>query len=169
MSSLTKHNLAKLETLEAQVGSSSEPCLCFYLNEEAQKKGITFNPPRKGDAGFDVRCIEATSIAPHTFKLIRTGLHVAIPQGWVALIRDRSSVALRGGVVTGGVIDASYRGEIHVLIHNFGTETLRFELGERVAQCVVVPHISSSAAVDDISELGATQRGSSGFGSTGRL
>ncbi|MCL4168973.1 UNVERIFIED_CONTAM: hypothetical protein GTU68_001330 [Idotea baltica] len=94
---------------------------------------------------------------------------MAVPEGWVAILRDRSSVALRGGVVAGGVIDASYRGEVHVLIHNFGTEVLRFELGERIAQCVVVGHLSAAFEVEELAELGTTERGSAGFGSTGRL
>lgn len=154
--------------VETQRGSN-EPPLAFYLNEEARAKGLTFGAPRAGDAGFDLRCLEATSIAPQTFKLIRTGLHLAVPQGWVALVRDRSSVALRGGVVAAGVIDASYRGEVHVLIHNFGPETLRFEQGERVAQCVVVAHLCSAQEVSSLADLGNTERGSGGFGSTGRL
>ena len=170
MNSLTKPQSCEIQdqaSLAAE--NAAKPCLFFYLNDEAQKKGITFNPPRPGDAGYDVRCLESTAIAPQRFKLIRTGLHIAVPDGWVALLRDRSSVALRGGVVAGGVIDASYRGEIHVLIHNLGSQTLRFEQGERIAQCVVVAHLSGALPVEELSELGSTQRGASGFGSTGRL
>jgi dUTP pyrophosphatase len=158
-----------LQRAEQTGDGSNEPCLSFYLNDEAVARDISFSAPRAGDAGFDLRCLESTSIDPQTFKLIRTGLHIAVPTGWVALVRDRSSVALRGGVVAAGVIDASYRGEVHVLIHNFGLETLRFEQGERVAQCVVVPHLGSAQSVDSVDMLGSTERGSGGFGSTGRL
>src|SRR5262249_1348917 len=120
----------------------STPLLQYYLSERAIEAGIRFTPPRPSDAGFDLPCSQAISLEPGGFALIPTGLHLSIPEGWVGLLRDRSSVALSGGVVVAGVIDASYRGEVRVVMYNFGKEPLCFELGARVAQCVVVPHLT---------------------------
>jgi dUTP pyrophosphatase len=141
-----------------------------YLSEEARKAGISFHPPREQDAGFDIASLEDVTIHPGAQALLRTGLHMAVPLGYVGLIRDRSSVALRGGAVTAGVIDSAYRGEVKIVMHNLGKEPLLFKRGERIAQCLVVPHLdgASSAEVSSLEELGQTDRGAGGFGSTGR-
>ncbi len=146
----------------------AEEFLKFYLCDEAREKGVVFSPPRRLDAGFDLPCLEGVEIAPGSSSLIRTGVHLAIPENWVGLIRDRSSIGVRGGVVAAGVIDASYRGEVRVFMHNLGKETLRFEKGERVAQCVILRHLSHGEQVETIEALGDTERGSGGFGSTGK-
>ena len=102
--------------------------LKYYLNDEARACGIELKIPRALDAGFDLPCLTPTTIEPNGFALIKTGLHFSIPEGWVGLLRDRSSsVALRGGAITAGVIDASYRGEVKVAMHNLGKEPLVFE------------------------------------------
>lgn len=145
--------------------------LRFFLSEEAKASGINFAAPRPGDAGFDLQSLGEQEIAPRGFALLRTGLHVAIPSGWVGLIRDRSSVALRGGACTAGVIDSSYRGELKIAMHNLSQEPLRFASGERIAQCIVIPHFISELPVvqsASLDELGDTARGAAGFGSTGK-
>ena len=144
------------------------PALKYFLSDEARAAGLSFSAPRELDAGFDIRCIEAHVVEPGTFKLIKTGLHLAVPAGYVCLIKDRSSVALRGGATTAGVIDASYRGEVRVLMHNLAKENLSFEAGERVAQCVLVAHLSELEEASKLEDLGSTERGTGGFGSTGR-
>lgn len=144
--------------------------LRFFLNKEAKEAGLSFKLPRELDAGFDLPALFDTSIDPGEFQLIRTGVHLAIPKDWVGLLRDRSSIALRGGAVTAGVIDASYRGEVKVAMHNLGREPLSFKQGERIAQCVVVPHLSGTTAVEEVTldDLGSSERGAGGFGSTGK-
>ena len=147
-----------------------KPVVRFFLTEEARNVNLVFRAPRELDAGFDLPSLEAASIPPGGFALIRTGVHLSIPENWVGLLRDRSSVAMRGGAITAGVIDASYRGEVKVAMHNFGKETLQFKLGERIAQCLIVPHLpgTQSEEVSSLDDLGGTERGDGGFGSTGR-
>lgn len=142
----------------------------FLLSSEAQAAGIKLGVPRELDAGFDLPALENYTIEPGSFSLLRTGIHLGIPENWVGILRDRSSVASRGGVCSAGVIDASYRGEVKVLMHNFGKEPLIFKVGDRIAQCIVMPYLPGSASfqVSTLEELGKTTRGSGGFGSTGR-
>jgi len=144
--------------------------LQYFLSPEAAEKKIELRVPRDSDAGFDLPSLEDVTIPPSGFALLRTGIHLAIPQGWVGLVRDRSSVALRGGVTSAGVIDASYRGEVKVAFHNLGKEPLRFAAGERIAQIIILPHLpgTESAQVSSLELLGNTERGAGGFGSTGK-
>lgn len=144
--------------------------LKFFLSEEAKKSGLTFSPPRALDAGFDLPSLAYVEVPPLSFSLVRTGLHVAIPENWVGLVRDRSSVALRGGITVAGVIDASYRGEIKIAMYNLAGDVLVFECGERIAQLIIVPHFGSifCEEVERFDLLGETSRGGDGFGSTGR-
>ena len=152
------------------VQANPAPEIQFYFSEEAKLAGLSFKNPRDLDAGFDLPAMADVEIAPHTISVIHTGIHTAIPEGWVGLIRDRSSVAVRGGHTIAGVIDASYRGEIKVAMYNLLSEPLRFTRGERIAQMVVVEHLPGRSArtVDSLEDLGSTERGAGGFGSTGR-
>lgn len=152
------------------MASKPEPVLRYYLAPAALKAGAKFSIPREGDAGFDLPSAEHVTLEPAKSQLISTGVHLEIPLGWVGLIRDRSSVALKGGCCTAGVIDSSYRGEVKVMMHNLGPEPLEFNPGERIAQCVVVQHLSgkSAAAVESFEQLADSARKSAGFGSTGR-
>lgn len=149
--------------------TESQSVVSYFLSPEAVKAGILFCAPRKGDAGFDLPALGSISIPPSDRMLIPTGLHIAIPEGWVGLVRDRSSVALRGGLVTAGVIDSSYRGEIRVLMHNLGSAPLTFNTGERIAQMLILPHHLGSTLVQShsVEDLGVTDRQQNGFGSTG--
>ena len=142
----------------------------YFLNSEAQSKGIELGVPRELDAGFDLPSLDPIVIEPGAFVLLRTGVHLAVPEGWVGLVRDRSSVALKGGVTVAGVIDASYRGEVKVAFYNFSKEPLTFQVGERIAQIIIVPHLAGSQCtrVELLDGLGDTVRGAGGFGSTGK-
>lgn len=144
--------------------------LKYYLNEKAKVAGLALKVPRQMDAGFDLPSLEDVTIPAGGFALLSTGVHLGIPEGWVGLIRDRSSMALKGGACTAGVIDASYRGEVKIAMHNLGKEALVLKTGDRIAQCVVIPHLvgSESQEVSTEVELGNTERGTGGFGSTGR-
>ncbi len=144
--------------------------LTFFRSEEAKEKGVTLGIPREGDAGFDLQSLDEVEIPPHAKVLIKTGLHLAIPLGWIGLIRDRSSVAMKGAAVTAGVIDAGYRGEVRVLMHNLTAEPIIFSRGDKIAQCLVIPHLPGTASleVESLDILGETERGAGGFGSTGR-
>jgi dUTP pyrophosphatase len=101
--------------------------------------------------------------------LIPTGLAIALPEGWEAQVRPRSGLAIRHGVTVlnaPGTIDADYRGEVKVALVNLGSTAFRVERGERIAQLVVAS--VTQVAWDMMAELPSTERGTGGFGSTGR-
>ncbi len=105
-------------------------------------------------------------IAGGQTTLIPIGIGVEIPPGYFGLIKDRSSVALRGLETAAGVIDSDYRGELKVVMHNVSEHPQVVEPGERIAQMIVVAH--AAWEVSEVEELGSTARGEGGFGSTGR-
>ena len=101
--------------------------------------------------------------------LARTGVRVAIPEGYEGQVRARSGLALRKGiglVNSPGTIDCDYRGEIGVIIINWSQEVVEIKAGERIAQLVICP--VERAAIQIVEELPGTDRGESGFGSTGQ-
>lgn len=118
------------------------------------------------DAGLDLYALEAGVLEPGQGLVARTGIAMALPPGTVGLVADRSSMAKRGMKTSGGIIDAGYRGEIHIILRNIAAETARFEQGERIAQMLIFPVYTP--AVVETPELGETARGAKGFGSTGR-
>ena len=122
-------------------------------------------------AGADLyACEENTvTIAPHETILIRTGLSVEIPEGFGGFIYARSGLATKKGLAPAnkvGVIDADYRGEVMVALHNHSEVPQTVEPGERVAQLVIAPFLKADFVVAD--ELSSTARGEGGFGSTGK-
>ncbi|MHB0868012.1 MAG: dUTP diphosphatase [Chloroflexota bacterium] len=121
-----------------------------------------------GAAGLDLyACLEAsTEIAPGSIVLLPTGMAFAIPAGHVGLVRDRSSLAVVGLHTVAGVIDSDYRGELLVAIHNAGAQTRTVHAGDRVAQMLIIP--CPQAEVVEAEDLPVSERGSGGFGSTGR-
>jgi dUTP pyrophosphatase len=142
--------------------------LRFTLSSQARVAGVVFSAPRPGDAGFDIRACVAVAIYPGEQVAVPTGLSIAVPLGFVAIIKDRSSMALKGIYSHAGVIDASYRGEVKVLLSNSGSDPYQINPGDKVAQLVVVQHLSLCEEVESLDELGETERGAGGFGSTGR-
>jgi dUTP pyrophosphatase len=121
-------------------------------------------------AGADLYSLkgEDIEIPPHTTVMVHTGLALEIPEGYAGLIFARSGFATKRGLAPAnkvGVIDADYRGEIMVALHNHGDKAQRVEGGERVAQLSIVPFLK--AEFSEVSELSETVRGAGGFGSTG--
>ena len=121
-------------------------------------------------AGCDLSaCIDqAISIPPHTTIKVPTGLAIELPENTVGLIYARSGMATKRHLEPAnklGVIDAEYRGEIIVALHNHSEEAQTIEVGERIAQLVVAPfyHVE----FEEVDELSETVRGEGGFGSTG--
>lgn len=116
-------------------------------------------------AGFDLRASVAWTLSPGEQRAIPTGFCWELPVGYVG-IKDRSGLASRAHIRTAaGVIDADYRGEVAVLLRNAGTEPFRIEIGDRVAQMLVIPAFFGVA--EEVEELADTGRGAGGFGSTG--
>ena len=112
---------------------------------------------------------EAVTIQPDETKFIPTGLAFEIPEGYAGFIYARSGLACKKGLAPAnkvGVVDADYRGEVMVALHNHGTEAQTVEAGERIAQMIIAPFITANFIFSD--ELDDTVRGAGGFGSTGR-
>lgn len=121
-------------------------------------------------AGADLHAILDAPIVikPHESVLVHTGIAVAIPIGYVGLVYARSGIACKRDLAPSnkvGVIDADYRGEIMVSLHNHGTVDQTVEPNERIAQMVITPIYSSF--YEEVDNLDDTERGTGGFGSTG--
>jgi dUTP pyrophosphatase len=111
---------------------------------------------------------EQLTLLPGARALVPTGFSIALPPGYEAQVRPRSGLAIRCGVTclnAPGTIDADYRGEVQVVLANFGTEPFVVRRGDRIAQIVVAP--VARASFDLVDELPPTVRGDGGFGSTG--
>ena len=122
----------------------------------------------EGDAGMDVRSVEDAEIAPGSRALVHTGLVMILPRGYEAQVRPRSGLALKHGVTvlnTPGTIDEGYRGEVGVILANFGDAPFAVKKGDRIAQVVVAP--VTRAEIVETDEVDGTERGGGGFGSTG--
>jgi dUTP pyrophosphatase len=122
-------------------------------------------------AGADLRAVldAPVTIKPDESILIHTGIAVAIPAGYVGLVYARSGIACKRGLAPSnkvGVIDADYRGEIMVSLHNHSTTEQTIDPDERIAQMVITPFIHCE--YEETDELDDTERGTGGFGSTGR-
>ena len=121
---------------------------------------------REGDAGLDLSATENVIIPPSERRTIATGIAIAIPPGFAGLIWDRSGLAAKQGIKSmGGVIDANYRGEIKVLLHNLSNMPFTVEKGMRIAQLLIQP--VEKKKIIEVEELDETERAEQGFGSTG--
>lgn len=122
-------------------------------------------------AGMDLRAqLDAPIVlAPMQRALVATGLFIELPVGFEAQIRPRSGLAYKHGITvlnSPGTIDADYRGEIKVLLINFGSENFEINNGERIAQMIVAKH--ETVTWNTVNQLGSTERGAGGYGSTGK-
>lgn len=131
--------------------------------------GVAPTYARAGDAGADLRSAEdLVYIAPGERKLIKTGVSIALPDGYVALVHPRSGLALKNGITvlnTPGTIDSGYRGEIGVILYNAGDDVFAVDRGDRIAQVVIQRF--ETAEFEVVDALTDTERGDGGFGSTG--
>ncbi|MHC2434379.1 dUTP diphosphatase [Bradyrhizobium sp. USDA 4451] len=126
-----------------------------------------------GAAGLDLLAAVPRSapllLLPGRYEMVPTGLTIALPAGYEAQVRPRSGLAAKYGVTvlnSPGTIDADYRGEINVLLINHGEQVFSIRRGERIAQMVIAPVTRAELVAVDV--LSSTERGSGGFGSTGR-
>jgi dUTP pyrophosphatase len=118
------------------------------------------------DVGFDIRANENVSLNPFDQKTVRTGIAIQIPEGHVGLIRDRVGITTKMGVHTAaGTFDPAYRGEISIVLINFGEEAVQIEKGMRIAQMIIIP--VKKVKIQEVSKLDITDRYDKGFGSTG--
>ena len=154
-----------------------------YLNMKPEKQKIVlgFSRSKDGavtpsyayptDSGFDLYSTEEKYIEPFGRELIPTGLHFDIPENYEIQVRSKSGLALKQGLMvlnSPGTVDQGYTGEVQVIMFNTTKEKIKIEKGQKVAQAVVCPILTSNWI--DIKELESVEnkdRGSNGFGSTG--
>ena len=123
-----------------------------------------------GAAGADLYALldQPVTLLPAQTLLIKTGIAVAIPDGYVGLIFARSGLASKRGLAPAnkvGVIDSDYRGELMVALHNHSDQPQTVEAGERIAQLAILPYLQPQ--FEETQQLDETIRGTGGFGSTG--
>lgn len=118
------------------------------------------------DAGYDLRTPVRFVIHPGGSAVIDTGVHVQIPDGYVGFLKSKSGLNVRLDLTGEGVIDAGYTGSITVKLYNHGKQFHVFEAGDKIIQLVILPIITPD--LEQVDDLEDTDRGSDGFGSTGR-
>lgn len=120
----------------------------------------------KSDAGYDIYAPEAFGVAPKHSWTIDTGVHMLIPEGYVGMLKSKSGLNVKHGLTGEGVIDAGFSGSIQVKLYNDSNSPYIFEKGDKVIQIVILP-IPETKLVQ-VDSLEETERGSNGFGSSGR-
>jgi dUTP pyrophosphatase len=154
------------------MSNEASPTLKIQLLREGQSVMPSYGST--GAAGLD---LHAALEAPKTLRAgeraaVPTGIAIALPPGYEGQVRARSGLASKFGIAlvnAPGTVDEDYRGEVHVLLVNLGQEPYTIQPKDRIAQLVVAPVTRVSLLrVEHVAELGDTERGSGGFGSTGR-
>ena len=121
------------------------------------------------DVGMDLKSRESTVLESGEYKIVKTGIKIAIPEGYAGYVNPRSGLAYKKGITvlnSDGVIDPGYRGEVGVILINHSDEDFQIERGDRIAQLIVEKYeVVEWEEVDDLDE---TVRGAGGFGHTGK-
>jgi dUTP pyrophosphatase len=118
------------------------------------------------DVGFDLKAIENVTLFPLEQKIVRTGIAMEIPKGYVGLVRDRAGIVQKMNVHTvAGTFDSGFRGAVSIILVNMSEETVEIEEGMRIAQIILIPVVK--AKIQEVKKLSNTERGEKGFGSTG--
>jgi len=150
---------------------------CTRLYFKKVHENAVIPSQRKGDVGLDIRCVEDVEIPAGKTVKLRTGLVFAkSPDSSLGpvfvKIEDRSSMALKGITTHGGIIDPNYRGEFHVILFNSTDQPYSVAAGDKVAQAIVYPaafnHLMSYLTCEETEDVEESNRGTGGFGSTGR-
>lgn len=139
------------------------------INIKVEDENLMPSYETLGSAGADLKANEEGVLMPGQRKLIKTGISIELPAGYEAQVRPRSGLALKHGISmvnTPGTIDSDYRGEIGVILINHGDTPFEYKKGDRIAQLVIARY--SRAEFQICSSLSETERGSGGFGHTGK-
>ena len=121
----------------------------------------------KGDAGLDLFSSTDSVLEVGAVYAVPTGIKVEIPGGYVGLIWDKSGISLKGVHRLAGVVDAGYRGEVKVVMINWGQSPFIIEKGMKIAQLLIQPIVE--VEVEEVEDLEDSTRGEGGFGSTGKF
>lgn len=149
----------------ANDNASIEPGDCLQMTADSAQN-IT-KPHKKGDVGYDIRCSESTVLrVTESIQRIKTGVSVKLPNGFWAEIRSRSSTTKNGIFVVSNTIDNGYIGELFVDVVNTSGREIEIEVGDRVAQLVMFKSYCPEIML--VEALPSTERGETGFGSTGK-
>jgi dUTP pyrophosphatase len=119
-----------------------------------------------GDIAADVYSMETLDLAPGEIKSVSTGIAIELPNGFGAVIEDRSGLAISGITTLAGVVDTGYRGQLSVVLVNLSKGSHRVNQGDRIAQLRLVHRIE--ACFEEVQELSQTERGVRGLGSSGK-
>lgn len=143
----------------------------YYFDEISQKYDL--KPETMGASGIDLRSNYNYVIPPNGIQLVKTNLHVQIPEGYEIQIRSRSGLALKHGIMvlnSPGTIDSDYTGNIGVILFNTSGLLYHVNVGDRIAQMVVSRTYTQDTVFVEVDrkDIGETERGSGGFGSTGK-
>lgn len=125
------------------------------------------NKAHCADAGFDIYSTRRVWVYPGDACTIDTGVHMAIPEGYVGMLKSKSGLNVKHGILSEGVIDSGYTGSIVAKLYNNGLETVYFDIGEKITQIVILP--IPEVELEQTDSLEDTDRGANGFGSTGRM
>lgn len=121
----------------------------------------------KTDAGLDLYSRENVRINAGNSCTFDTGVHIEIPAGFVGMVKSKSGLNVKHGCTSEGVIDAGYTGSIAVKLYNNGYQPIFIEAGQKISQLVILPIITPE--LEQVGSLEETDRGSGGFGSTGKF
>ena len=132
----------------------------FTLDAILPKKG------RLGDAGWDISSNEDITIPPNSWKLVSSGVGIAVPLGTYGRIAPRSGLSMKGIIVNAGVIDMNFRGEVKVLLVNVSPFPYNVSKNDRIAQ-LILEKIVDDCELEEVEDLDDTCRGDQGFGSSG--
>ena len=118
------------------------------------------------DAGADIRTPRRVHVGPASSVTVHTGVHIETPANHVSMLKSKSGLNINHNIVTEGVIDEGFDGEIVVKIYNHGREGYLFEQGDKISQLVIMPVIYPE--FEQVDEISGGERGGDGYGSTGR-
>ena len=119
------------------------------------------------DAGLDLRTPEELTIFPHDSAVIDTGVHIQLPHGTFGKLESKSGLNVNWDIVScGGVIDEGYTGSIKVKLYNLGFDAFKLAKGDKIIQLIIQPCLYEDCEL--VEDLGESERGNAGFGSTGR-
>lgn len=119
------------------------------------------------DAGYDLFSREDATIFPNSGGKFDTGVHIAIPEGYVGFLKSKSGLNVRHNCQSEGVIDSGYTGSIMVKLFNHGSQAVEIKKGQKISQLVLLPIITPD--LEQVDSLEDTERGNGGFGSTGKF